>query len=373
MAITTADLLAVLDRARSAVEARGSTTDQAAALAGAVRTAWPGIAVAACRLDGPGGTVMAAFDGAGRPSTDLAAALADVFRGHSGNAEVAGVSVQVAPLEAGGRRHGGLVAAVPSEDAKALAAAGQAAADALDRFALADELSDRDCLADLGEIVGPVTHEFNNFLNTVLLQVAVLELTAPAAMKADLQNLKCQGKHVARVVKQLQQYRRRPTKQPAAADLNRAALAAVDAVEHAPDRPDTGPRIRRAGSSGTDEVPLRLALREGLPLVPGPAADLRRLCRYLLTSAAWTVAGGGSQFLSTSPSASGAVLRLEAIGATGGALSQLLDGPIGTEGIQGLEMAACQSLVRRLGGSMRGEPVPDGEALVVELPAAGRR
>ena len=252
-----------------------------------------------------------------------------------------------------------------------MAAAGQAAADALDRFALADELSDRDCLADLGEIVGPVTHEFNNFLNTVLLQVAVLELTAPAAMKADLQNLKCQGKHVARVVKQLQQYRRRPTKQPAPADLNRAALAAVDAVQHAPDRPDTGPRIRRAGSSGADEVPLPLAFREGLPLVPGPAADLRRLCRYLLTSAAWTVAGGGSLLLSTSPSASGAVLQLEAAGATGD--PKLAFGRADQYGRKSRSgNGGVSSLVRRFGGSMRGEPVPDGEAVVIELPAADR-
>jgi hypothetical protein len=33
-------------------------------------------------------------------------------------------------------------------------------------------------------------------------------------------------------------------------------------------------------------------------------------------------------------------------------------------------VAACQSLVRRLGGAVRAEPVPGGEAVIVELPAA---
>jgi C4-dicarboxylate-specific signal transduction histidine kinase len=43
---------------------------------------------------------------------------------------------------------------------------------------------------------------------------------------------------------------------------------------------------------------------------------------------------------------------------------------VATDGAYGLELAACQSLVRRLGGSLRAEAMPGGEAVVVELPAA---
>src|SRR6266576_2198887 len=108
MAISSADLLAILDRARSAAESGGRADDRAAALAGAVRAAWPGTAVAACRLDGPGGTVVTAFDGAGRPKPDLAAALGDELAGPAGDAAADGITVHVAALEVGGRRHGGL-------------------------------------------------------------------------------------------------------------------------------------------------------------------------------------------------------------------------------------------------------------------------
>ena len=61
---------------------------------------------------------------------------------------------------------------------------------------------------------------------------------------------------------------------------------------------------------------------------------------------------------------------MDAVGATGGSLARLLDGLVASDGAHGLEFAACQAVVRRLGGSMRAEPIPDGEAVVVELPAA---
>src|SRR5437016_12762410 len=90
-----------------------------------------------------------------------------------------------------------------------------------------EELAEVEWLADLGEVVGPVTHEFNNFLNTLLLQIAVLEMSAPDAAKADLQAVKRQAKQVAGVIKQLQRYRRRAGK-AAPADLNRAAAEALE-------------------------------------------------------------------------------------------------------------------------------------------------
>ena len=110
--------------------------------------------------------------------------------------------------------------------------------------------------------------------------------------------------------------------------------------------------------------------RRWTSVVSGPAADLRRLCRFLVAGAAWAVAGGGSLTLATKPAGEGAALRLEAAGAADGSLTRLLDGPVVTDGAYGLELAACQSLVRRLGGGLRAEAVPGGEAVVVELPAA---
>jgi signal transduction histidine kinase len=234
----------------------------------------------------------------------------------------------------------------------------------------ADEQADAEWLADLGEVVGPVTHEFNNFLNSLLLQLAVMESSVPEATKAELQAVKRQAKQVAGVIKLLQQYRRRHASKTLPVDLNEAVHAAAEALARSPAADDGAGRIRPAESAGPDDLPLRTQLATSLPPVRGLAADLRRLCRFLLNTAASTVGGGGSLTLSTAPADGGAVLRVEAAGATGGSLARLLDGPLAVDGGQGLELAACQSLVRRLGGQMRAEPTPGGEAIVVELPTA---
>jgi hypothetical protein len=239
-----------------------------------------------------------------------------------------------------------------------------------DPSAAADESADREWLADVGEIVAPLAHEVNNIHNTLMLQLAVMEISAPDALKAELQGLKRQGKQLAAVVRQVQLYRRRCGAGRPPADLNVAAADAADAVARAPVTGDGRPRLKPAASAGPDEVPLRLRFGDGLPPAPGPAADLRRLCRFLLCGAAWSVAGGGVILLSTAPAGDGVSLRVEAIGAAGGTLAGLLDGPVNADGPQGLEIAACQSIVRRLGGSIRAEPTPDGEAIVVELPGA---
>jgi signal transduction histidine kinase len=234
-----------------------------------------------------------------------------------------------------------------------------------------DETADLVRLADVGEIVGPVTHEVNNFLNSLMLQLAVMELNASDAVQAELQGLKRQGKQVAALVRQMQQYRRGCGTARPSADLGSEAGAAAEAIGRAPTPSDGRPRIRPAAAAASDEVPLRLRLTDGLPAVPGPAADLRRLCRFLVSGVSWSVAGGGVILLSTAPAGDGVALRVEAIGAAAGSLAGMLEGPVNAEGPNGLEIAACQSIVRRLGGSIRAEPTPDGEALVVELPAAG--
>jgi signal transduction histidine kinase len=345
MPLSLADLFTLLDRVRSAAEMAGPPADQAASLAAALRTIWP--AAAACRLDGPAGTVAAALDCAGRPAPDLATALRVALAGPAGDAVVGDIRMRVAVLEAGGRRHGALAAVVSPVDAPALVAVAHAAGESLDRIVQADETADRDWLADLGEVVGPVTHEFNNFLNTLMLQVAVMEMTAPDALKVELQGLKRQGRQAAGVIRLLQQYRRRKAGTASPADLSRAAAAAA------------------AGDAS-----LQLDLADGLPLVSGPATDLRRLCRFLLTGVS-AISGGGTRVLMTKRDGDGVVLRLEVTGVTGGSLARSLDGPVGTEGTYGLELAACQSLVRRLGGAVRVEPMANGEAIVVELPAVG--
>ena len=48
-------------------------------------------------------------------------------------------------------------------------------------------------LADLGDLTGSLAHEFNNFLNVLLLQLTLLEMEIPARFHADLAELRRLG------------------------------------------------------------------------------------------------------------------------------------------------------------------------------------
>src|SRR5262249_54921215 len=75
----------------------------------------------------------------------------------------------------------------------------------------ARDLADVEALANVGEIVGPVAHEFNNLLNTLLLQIAVLEQTCPESLREDIAGLKQHGRTAAGLVRLVQQYRKQST------------------------------------------------------------------------------------------------------------------------------------------------------------------
>jgi hypothetical protein len=68
---------------------------------------------------------------------------------------------------------------------------------------------ERNGLACIAALASPVTHEFNNFLNLVLLQVAVLQQQAPSAFGDELAAIRRQGRSLAGLIQQWQQYRQR--------------------------------------------------------------------------------------------------------------------------------------------------------------------
>jgi hypothetical protein len=246
----------------------------------------------------------------------------------------------------------------------------------------ADEWAEVDWLADLGEILGPVTHEFNNFLNTLLLQVAVLDLSAPQEVKSELAVIRRQGREVAAVVKQLQQLRRRRHGEAPPGDLNQAVVQATAALARRSVTSGSAPRIRVASGEPASEpgdVVVRLRLTEDLPRASAGVSDLRRLCRFLVGGLAWAISTGGDMTLATDVSGAGLVLRVEVAGTDNqsvdatGSVAQLLEGPLSAEGPHRLELAACQSLVRRLSASLRIEARTEGrQVVVVDLPAERR-
>ena len=216
------------------------------------------------------------------------------------------------------------------------------------------DLADLEALANVGEIVGPVTHEFNNLLNTLLLQIAVLEHSAPNGLREEIAGLKQHGRAAAALIRIVQQYRRQVSAEAPPHDLNEAATAAVAALEAGPKPPD---------------VTLRFTPAASLPSVRAAAADLKRLLTFLLTNA--VVSGGNQVAVRTEPCEYGAALLVEVYGASvDAAFVSRLSAPTLSprDGAPGLELAAARSLVRRLGGNLTAEQCDGGARVTVELP-----
>lgn len=210
-----------------------------------------------------------------------------------------------------------------------------------------------DALADIGELVGPVVHEINNFLNTVLLQIAVMAERSPECA-ADLKELRQQGHDTALLVKNLQHYLHQlPAAPQQTSDLNQLLRETLAELQR-------GPRS------------IQLALEATLPLVHAPRADLGRLCRFLLRNILfWRDAG--SLGIRTSHAKGRIVLQLDVArtSLSPAVLQQFFEPQPLIEGCNSLELAACKRLTQRLQGSITVENrTEEGWAIVVELPAA---
>jgi signal transduction histidine kinase len=247
--------------------------------------------------------------------------------------------------------------------------------------ALQLELEGQSALASAGELAGPLTHEFNNFLNIVLLHVALLETEIAEKLRSELIELRRQGAGMTGLVKQFQHYRRRLHLVPLPADVNHLVQEAVTALAGSP--PDRAQglviklppssRIEITGLSRPASVPLDLALADDLPLIMGSPADIKRLCTFLLTNAAAAAGSvGGSVLLRTDFTDSHVFLRVEDTGpsVSPDLLHQIFEPTTaGRPGTNSLELAACDTLVRRLQGRIRSENRPEGGVVVtVELP-----
>jgi signal transduction histidine kinase len=183
----------------------------------------------------------------------------------------------------------------------------------------------------LGELARPLAHEFNNFLNTLVLQMAVMEHgRTPSA--DDLAAIRREAKAVAGLIRQWQRY----IKQSAPAQAI-----------------DWNPIVREAAqSAGQQGASVEVSLAPQPARVCGSLVDLRRLCRLIVGNAvAATKQREFGKVRVLTEAADGKIaLRVsdnrEDVGAD---VSTWFD----VRGARSsLEMAACQSLVRRLGGSI---------------------
>jgi signal transduction histidine kinase len=211
-------------------------------------------------------------------------------------------------------------------------------------------------LADLAELSRPVAHEFNNFLNALLLHLAALESELPKRLRSDLVELRAQGIKIGGMVKQFQQYRNREEAPSRPTDLNQAVNQVVEML---------GPRLPE----------LTLSLAPELPLVSATYVALKQLCTWLLSNAAAALPPcGGHIWVKTLSANEYVQLRVEDTGsAIAAELLADVFNPLTTsrEGTNPLELGACQALARRLHGKIEcANRAEGGVAMILSLLAS---
>jgi signal transduction histidine kinase len=115
-----------------------------------------------------------------------------------------------------------------------------------------------------GELSRPLVHEFSNFLNTLLLQVALMEKSAPPAFGPDLDFLRQECKKMALLIQAWQQFKHGPTADLQPLDLNEI----IRAIAQDPEM--------------VGEQTIELKLSDGPLWVNGSFPETQRLCLLLL-------------------------------------------------------------------------------------------
>jgi two-component system C4-dicarboxylate transport sensor histidine kinase DctB len=190
--------------------------------------------------------------------------------------------------------------------------------------------------ADLATVVA---HEFNNVLNNIQLQLAVIELKGGAeTVHAELNGIRQIANNAAAMVRQFQAYGRKHHPPLAPVDLNAAVNAAV---------------------SGRAAVQLRL--HPNLPLILGTEADIQRLIRLLLPDN--DALGSGAATITTEPDEGQVVVRMTDSGPqipNEFILAVFEPFAVARPGYETWTLAVCKALVRRLQGTIDAANRPEG-------------
>src|SRR5213076_3390863 len=84
--------------------------------------------------------------------------------------------------------------------------------------------------ADLGEMARPLTHDFNNFLNNLLLNLAILEQVGGGDATGSLAKLRRQADRVAALIREFHEGRGRKAAAAGPVDVNQAVRDAAVVV-----------------------------------------------------------------------------------------------------------------------------------------------
>lgn len=376
---TAADVLYWLEKAQrmmdDLVRQTAAPEQRVSQVTEALRSLVPGASLYLCALRLPNASAVAAVDALGQAQAEVASQLSKALAGTENSIgpctdqflaempQCAGQVRVVEPIDGRNHHYGALAVAVPPKAAveaeprlRALLPLFTARLAAqLTLEVLEQELRGQTAKADIGEVAAPVAHELNNWLNALLLHVAVLEQEVPAGCRAELNQVRRQSKQLASLIKEWQQYRQAQHAGAATLRLNELVREAVSAP---------------SASEGS-----KLILKQGLPHLHVSPVDVKRLLRFLLNQMRPLIPGGKCLTLRTDATPGHVVLRLELDGPSNlvKKLADKLDLAADQEERDRLEMAACDTLVRRMQGKLRVEKGQEsGVAVVVELPAAAK-
>ena len=212
-------------------------------------------------------------------------------------------------------------------------------------------------LCGLADMIGPVSHEMQNIFNNLVLQIALVSRDVPQEIRSEIDIMRRLSLEASGMMGQLDGYRyglgvvRRPV------DLNRTVAALL-----------AGLPVRA--------VPVRQELAPSLPPVSANESDLRRLLGLLVANARAVVEteGGGTVTVRTAANAKKVLLI---VADDGPGLGDEDPGKVfepfalARPGENSLELAACQGLVRKLGGVISAASSgAKGLTVTVELEAA---
>jgi signal transduction histidine kinase len=210
---------------------------------------------------------------------------------------------------------------------------------------------------ELGELTGIVTHQFNNILNDIVLQLAVLERgNIPPEARAEVTAIRQRSQQAAGMVKELQRYGRSAHTALGPVDLN-ATVRDVTGELCGLDLDQAGPW--EWALPNRKRLMLHCELAPALPAILGSAPDVMRLLDLLLESAAAVLPGNGEAIvIRTRLGELGPQLLVEDGGPKVAAemLPRLFEPfTVARPGNDGLALPVCRGLARRMQATLRGD------------------
>jgi signal transduction histidine kinase len=218
------------------------------------------------------------------------------------------------------------------------------------------ELKEQTPLADMGELAGQVAHKFNNFLNSLLLKIALLETELSEEVAAKFVDTKHDAKKMAEIIKQIHEFQCR---EPMIELLDLNSLIA---------------KVARSPAWSAAELSIQLQLSSQAALISGSPVDFQRLFFFLLRNRLIASAPAGRTLLLRTDVKEKVLFSMEDDkgNVPASLVANLFDGEArdGGGGFR-LELAACKAIVRRNQGRIHAKTTAGGGLQIdMEFPPA---